>query len=130
MREQSPETATSVVSSVDCLPPGSETRWGSRPIRRDKNASTLPLVSPVTRLEAELRNTTHEGTDQKLPSTAAPHDGPLAGPEGDREISEVLPRCHFEPLLWNEPARRTTKTSLNPFGSLRTRLDASDSNAT
>jgi hypothetical protein len=117
------------VSAVACAPPGSDTRFGSRPIRLETNASTFPLVSPATRFEAELRNATHEGTVQKLPSTAAPQDGPLAGPPGAREISVVLPRSHFEPLLWNDPARRTTNTSLTPLPSPLTRLDASDSNA-
>jgi hypothetical protein len=98
-REQSPETSTSVVSSLDWRLPGSDTRLG-RPVPFTRNASTLPLVSPRTRFDADDRNATQFAWPlSKSPSTAAPHEGPSAGPDGPRETSTVRPGCHSSPTF-------------------------------
>src|SRR5215216_2057900 len=105
-------------------------RRGLPPDMRLTNASTRPFVSPLTRLEAWDRNATHDGFLRNAPLTAGEYDGPLAGaPLAVREISTFLPIFQAVPLLSIEPARLTTKTSLTPLVSPRTRFDASDSNA-
>src|SRR2546421_3627508 len=93
----------------------------------ERNASTLPLVSPFTRLEAADRNATQRGELRKLPSTDGANDGPLAGlPCLPLERRIVLPGCQTEPSLPKLPPRRIAKTSLTPLVSPVTRSDASD----
>jgi hypothetical protein len=98
---QSPDTSTSVVSSLACLFPGSETRLGALPGPLTRKASTLPFVSPRTRFEADERNAMHLALPlSKSPSTAAAHDGPLAGaPPRPRETSRVDPVRHSSPTF-------------------------------
>src|SRR5215217_609933 len=130
MRAQLPETATEAVSVVACRLRGSETRRIFRPFRRTTNASTLPLVSPGTRFDADDRNATQRGRFLKAPSTAAPQEGPFAWPPlRGRETRRVPPGNHWVPSLAKTPARRTTKMSLTPLVSPATRSEASDSNA-
>src|SRR5215212_7719379 len=127
MREQLPETATPVLSKADWRRPGSETRLRPRPLSFATNASTLPFVSPRTRLEAADRKPTHFGRARNDPSTAGPHEGPLAGaPPRPRETRIVGPANHWVPSLPKTPSRRTTRTSLAPFVSPATRFEASD----
>src|SRR4051812_18964550 len=128
---QSPDTATAVVGAPDCLPPGSETRRGlPLPEIFATKASTWPFVSPPAMLEAADRKPTQVGALWKAPSTDGEKDGPLAGPWPPvREIRLVLPTLQGTPSLSMWPVRLTTKTSLTPFVSPRTRFDASDWNA-
>src|SRR5919202_4127079 len=97
MREQSPETATCVTP-----PEPSETLSSAPPGPCETNASATPLVSPGTRLLACETNATHPGRPvsrpprvaDHAPSTAAPYDGPFAGPSYPRESSVVGPTDH------------------------------------
>ena len=115
----------------DCwLPGSSETRRGLPPLTDATKASTWPLVSPGTMFDAAERKATHFGALWKPPLIAGSNEGPLAGtPLAVREISRVLPGFQGAPELSTRPARSTTKTSVAPLVSPRTRLEASDSNA-
>src|SRR3954452_7396497 len=96
----------------------------------DTNASLTPFPSRETRLDASDRNATHFGPTSKPPLIAGAQEAPFAErPPCVRESSRVLPGFHIWPRLSKCPRRRTTKTSLSPFTSRRTRFDASDSNA-
>ena len=126
-RLQLPLTATAVVSAWAWPPPTLLMRVAARPGPRERKASTRPLVSPRTRLEAADRNATHDPRSVKLPLTAAPHDAPFAPwPPMPRETRIVRPGFQLAPLLPTRPARLTANTSVRPLESLRTRLDAED----
>src|SRR3954447_23687019 len=127
--EQSGLTETAVVAPGNCVPERTETRRGRAPTGFEMNASVTPLVSPGTRFVASERKATHEPFVVVLPSTAAPNDGPSAGPSGPRESSAASLTAHGEPVLPNEPPRRTAKTSRWPFVSPATRFEATDSKA-
>src|SRR4051812_1838646 len=130
IRLQLPDTATAVVSKLDWRRPGRETRLRPRPFSLETKASALPFVSPRTRFEAAERNATHVGREWKAPSTAGPHEGPLAcAPPSPRETRMAGAANHCVPSLPKTPSRRTTKTSLTPLVSPGTMFDASDWNA-
>jgi len=129
-REQSPDTATWVVSASASAFPGSETRVGVKLGAFARKASVWRFTSPVTRLVASERKATHFARALALPSTAGLNDGPSAGRSPSPwETSCVALGFHAEPVSPNGVARRTTNTSFIWFASPPTRSEASDSNA-
>src|SRR3954469_11563761 len=100
MREQLPDTATAVDAALGWWLPGSGSRRGLRPGPRETNASTTPLVSRGTRVEAADRKAMQRGRLWNPPLTAGANDGPFDGaPERVREMSRVPRACHGAPRL-------------------------------
>src|SRR3954454_2977634 len=125
---QLPETAIWVAGRLDWWPPGRRRRGAPPPLIFATNASVTPFVSPRPMFVASDRKPTHDGgVSWKAPTIEGRTEGPSARTrEPVREIRTVLPICHGTPSLSILPVRLTTKTSLTPFVSPRTRFEASD----